>query len=343
MNALNKKRVTLKQVAEHAGVSRATASLIVRNSPSISKPTREKVLQSMEELGYVYDRVAANLREQRSTTIGLIITDISNPFYSELLVGVHETLEKEGYTILLGTTFDSEEKQRKLLSTMMENRVGGVILCPVSDTSMTDIESLNKWQLPLVLAVREIDGLVSDYVGVNYERGAYLATKHLLEEGHTSIAFVGGGSESLAWKDRENGYMKAYKEWGKELDTSLIEAGTTDRNGGVQAIKSIFNKDKKPTAVFCFNDTVAFGVLEELRNQGKIPGEDVAVVGFDDVPEAEALSYPALTTVSSYPKEIGARAAALLKEQLGNDERDRKRIILEPELVVRKSTFPLTK
>ncbi len=109
----NKSRVTLKQVAEHAGVSRATASLIVRNSPSISQPTRDKVLKSMKELGYVYDRVAASLREQTSTTVGLIITDIANPFYSDLLIGVHQALEKEGYTVLLGTTFDSIEKQKK--------------------------------------------------------------------------------------------------------------------------------------------------------------------------------------------------------------------------------------
>ncbi len=121
-------RVTLQQVADHAGVSRATASLIVRGSNLVAERTRKKVLESMKELGYVYDRVAANLRSRNSSTVGLIITEIGNPFFSELLVGVHQELDTKGYTVILGTTFESAEKQDQLLSKMLEYRVGGVIM-----------------------------------------------------------------------------------------------------------------------------------------------------------------------------------------------------------------------
>lgn len=156
MKQQKKRRVTLQQVAEHAGVSTSTASLIVRNNPRISEATREKVLQSMRELGYVYDRVAANLRSQTSTTVGLIITDISNTFFSEFLIGVQNTLEEVGLTVLLGTTFDSVAKQEQLISTMLEHRVGGLILCPVSGTAEETLSRLEQLDIPVVLAVRRL-------------------------------------------------------------------------------------------------------------------------------------------------------------------------------------------
>ena len=146
----------MQQVAEHAGVSTSTASLIVRNNPRISEATREKVLQSMRELGYVYDRVAANLRSQTSTTVGLIITDISNTFFSEFLIGVQNTLEEVGLTVLLGTTFDSVAKQEQLISTMLEHRVGGLILCPVSGAAEETLSRLEQLDIPVVLAVRRL-------------------------------------------------------------------------------------------------------------------------------------------------------------------------------------------
>lgn len=335
----NKSRVTLKQVAEHAGVSRATASLIVRNSPSISQPTRDKVLKSMKELGYVYDRVAASLREQTSTTVGLIITDIANPFYSDLLIGVHQALEKEGYTVLLGTTFDSIEKQKKLLSTMMENRVGGVILCPVSKASIENVEDAARWNLPLVLAVREIEGIKKDYVGINYEEGAFLAVNHLINEGHRRIGFLGGDAESSAWKERRQGYERAFKQAGIEVEDKYIVESSAERAGGIEAVRHLEAHGIIPEALFCFNDLVAFGVMQELRQLGYVPGEDVAVVGFDNAQEASVLSYPSLSTVSSHAEQIGSFSAKLLHERIKDPARAEERVILQPDLVVRQSSL----
>ena len=337
MKRKKQSRVTLQQVAEHAGVSRATASLIVRNSPHISEATRKKVLESMRELGYVYDRVAANLRSQRSSTIGLIITDIANTFFSELLIGVHQTLEEEGYTVLLGTTFDSDTKQNRLLSTMLEHRVGGVILCPVSDTSKETIDRINQLDIPIVLAVRELPGANCDYVSVDYKVGAEMAVSHLIQKGHRRIAFLGGRSESSTWKERAQGYYDALHQAGLEVDSSLVVDGPPTREGGVAAVQQVLNHPDPPTAIFCFSDLVAFGVMQELRNAGLIPGQDMAIVGFDNVPEAETVT-PSLTTVSSFPQLIGKHAASLLHERIANFDHEQQRVILQPELAVRNSS-----
>lgn len=337
MKQKKRPRVTLQQVAEHAGVSRATASLIVRNSPKISEETREKVLASMRELGYVYDRVAANLRSQRSSTVGLIITDIANPFYSELLIGVHHALEKEGYTVVLGTTFDSDTKQDRLLSTMLEHRVGGVILCPVSESSKETIDRIKQMDIPTVLAVRELPGVNYDYVGIDYKVGAQMAVNHLIQKGHKRIAFLGGSSESSAWKERKEGYCTALKEFGIEVDESLIVESSVTREGGSAAVKEVLHLSDPPTAAFCFNDLVAFGVMQGLKGAGLIPEQTMAIVGFDNVLEA-ALSNPPLTTISSFARVIGSHAAELLHERMENVGREQQRIILQPELVVREST-----
>ncbi|WP_066151133.1 LacI family DNA-binding transcriptional regulator [Halalkalibacter krulwichiae] len=330
-------RVTLQDVANHAGVSRATASLIVRNSPNISEEKRNKVLKSIRELGYVYDRVAANLRSQQSTTVGLIITDIANPFYSELLIGVHNALEANGYTVFLGTTFDSDKKQEKLLSTMLEHRVGGVILCPVSESSKETIERISHLNVPIVLAVREIKELNCDYVGIDYREGAKVAVKHLITKGHKRIAFLGGTSESSAWKERKRGYAEALEEAGIKVEESLIVENTVTREGGVASVNKVLRYKERPTAAFCFNDLVARGVMQGLKDHDLTPGLDMALVGFDNVQEA-AMYTPPLTTVNSFARRIGTESASLLHQRISNNEEDKKRIILQPELVVREST-----
>ncbi|MDQ0201189.1 LacI family transcriptional regulator [Neobacillus ginsengisoli] len=332
-----KKRVTLLDVAKHAGVSRATASLIVRGSTNIAEKTRKKVLESMQELGYVYDRVAANMRSQNTSTVGLIITDIGNPFFSELLRGVHNSLEEAGYTVFLGTTFDSDSKQEQLLSRMLEHRVGGLILCPVSDSSHETIERIKKLDVPLILAVREIEDIELDYVGIDYVAGSHMAVNHLIQKGHRRIAFLGGSSGSSAWQKRKQGYCNALVHAGIEVDESLIISSTVTREGGVNAIQKALHLPNSPTAVFCFNDLVAHGVMLGLDDARKKPGKDIAVVGFDNVPEA-SLYNPPLTTVSSFARQIGSEAASLLHQRIIDRDRELQRIIIQPELVVRSSS-----
>ncbi|KON66469.1 LacI family transcriptional regulator [Peribacillus butanolivorans] len=337
MKQPKKGRVTLQQVAKHAGVSTSTASLIVRNNPRISEATRKKVLKSMRELGYVYDRIAANLRSQSSDTVGIIITDISNTFFSEFLIGVHDALEEVGYTVLLGTTFDSVTKQDQLLSTMLEHRVGGLILCPVSESTQETINRLNEIDTPFVLAVRELPEVNSDYVGINYPEGARIAVNHLIEKGHKRIAFLGGIRESSTWIERMEGYREALSKSGLEVDESLMIDSAPTREGGLEAVFKVLNNPDPPTAIFCFSDLIAFGVMQGLRMKGLIPGQDIDIVGFDNVPVAE-IYHPPLTTVSSFPQRMGKEAANLLHQKMVNIDHEQQRIILNPELIIRESS-----
>ncbi|MBB6284048.1 LacI family DNA-binding transcriptional regulator [Geobacillus subterraneus] len=338
MSNKKRSRVTLEQVAKHAGVSRATASLVVRGSPNISKETREKVLQSMKELGYVYDRVAANLRSQRSSTVGLIITELDNPFFSELLVGVHEALDEEGYTVILGTTFDRPEKQDALLSTMLEHRVGGVIMSPVPGCSTEMLERLRQWDIPVVLFAREeIPAGQFDYIGIDNVAGGRLATEHLIAQGHRRIAFIGGSPLSSVWKARKAGYNEALRAAGIDVDETLLFPSATARQGGRMAVKQALQHPNPPTALFCYNDVVAFGAMLGLKEEGLVPGRDIAVVGFDNIQES-ALFQPPLTTVAAFPENIGACAARRLHERMEGDDSEPKRIILNPELIVRQSS-----
>ncbi|MGE6630626.1 LacI family DNA-binding transcriptional regulator [Bacillus sp. NPDC077027] len=337
MKKSNKKGVTLQEVARHAGVSTSTASLVVRNNPRISEATRKKVLNSIEELGYVYDRVAANMRSKSSNIVGVIVTDISNSFISEFLIGVQMTLESLGYTVLLGTTFDSVSKQERLISTMVEHRVGGIILNPASKSSDRTARQLNKISIPKVLANRELADVHSDYVGVDYEQGTWMAIRHLIQKGHTRIAFLGGIKSSSTWIERMKGFKRAHEQAALAIDDSLIIDIEPTRQGGKRALDQALNNPNPPTAIFCFSDLVAFGVIQELAARGIKSGEDIDVVGFDNVPESD-MYHPPLTTVSSFPKSIGVKAANLLYDKMNGKGSELQRLILKPELNIRETS-----
>jgi LacI family transcriptional regulator len=332
-------RITLEEVASHAGVSRATASLVARNSDLITEKTREKVLASMRELGYVYDRVAANLRSQSSSTVGLIINEIANPFFSEFLAGVHQSLEQNGYIVFLGTTFDSTAKQELLLSTMIENRVGGVILSPIAGISRETIKQLENRNIPIVQIAKEFPGEILDYVGIDNVYGARIAVEHLINNGHRRISFLGGNSEP-AWRSRKEGYHQALVQAGIEYSESYVVNTPVTREGGKLGIKKLLKSKNPPTAVFCYNDVVALGAMLGLREEGLIPGKDIAVIGFDNIKEAEQ-TLPGLTTVTGYPNRIGTIAAELLHQRMHGLDKEPQRIILTPELVVRDSSFSI--
>lgn len=336
MRQEKKSHVTLQQVAQHAGVSRATASLALRGSTSISKATREKVQASIQELGYVYDRVAANLRSKASTTVGLIIMELANPFYSELLVGIHHELDNAGKTVILGTTFDSLGIQDRLLSTMLEHRVGGIILSAVPNSPMDPIDRIRSHGIPIVLVGRRPTAANCDYVGIDNERGGQIAVDYLIKKWHRRIAFVGGYSLLSSWQGRKLGYDTALRLAGIPIDASLVIESPATRQGGYDAIQQVLEAKNPPTAVFCYNDAIAIGAMTKLRELGLTPGKDISIVGFDDIPETEIIS-PKLTTVSSFPRMLGLHAARVLQERVNNPDMPPQTVILQPSLIIRES------
>jgi LacI family transcriptional regulator len=329
-------RVTLAEIGESLGLSRATVSLVLRGSPLVADSTRERVLEAMRQMGYVYHRAAASLRTQRSQTVGLIVSDITNPFFAEMTVGIEARLDAAGYVSLLGHTAESREKQERLLATMREFPADGILLCPADATPASAIEGLLAARVPLVLFARYLPGVATDYVGADNVAGATLAVEHLIALGHRRIAFIGGPPETSARRDRERGYRQTLERHDLPIDEALVLTTATTREGGYNGTRALLRAPRRPTALLCFNDAVAFGAMFGVQSIGLLPGRDVAVVGFDDVDEA-ALSRPTLTTVAVTPRKIGEEAAGLLLERIEHPESPPRQIVLPPQLMVRES------
>lgn len=334
-NHQSTRRVTLVDVAREAGVSRATASLVLRNSPLVAEATRERVLNTMQKLGYVYNRGAAWLRTNQSYTIGLVVADISNPFYAELTVAVEHHLDQSGYVALLANTSDTASKQSRFLDSVLEYGVDGVLICPAKETSPEVIESLSR-KIPVVQFVRSVPDLAVDYVGSDNVNGTRLAVEHLIEHGHQRIAFLGGPSQSSSLKERLEGYASALESRGLAVDEALILSGSVSRNAGYAAVLQVLDIPNPPTAAMCYNDAVAFGVMSGLQAAGRIPGKDFAVVGFDNIADAASWQ-PALTTVSGEPGTIGEAAVSRLLARINNPHLAASHIRLPSRLIVRES------
>ncbi|WP_341279482.1 LacI family DNA-binding transcriptional regulator [Paenibacillus sp. FSL H8-0537] len=342
MGDKKEKRVTLQDVAKDAGVSRATASLVVRGSTSITEQTKQKVLASMNKLGYVYDRVAASFRSRRSSTVGIIITDIGNPFFSELLANLQDRLDELGYTTLLGMTFESDSKQERILETMLEHHVCGIIMAPVAGTNPAVFARLKHLNVPCVLIGREISGARVDYIGTDFQWGTKMAVRHLADQGHKHIALLGGTPHTSAYNERLAGYLEGLEESRIPTDQRHIIPGPPTRESGAVIINQLIRQDKLPTAALCHNDIVALGVIVGLRENRLVAGKDMALVGFDDIKEA-ATANPGLTTVSVGSGQWGIEAANLLHQRISAETstaaaQETARIILPPKLVIRESS-----
>jgi LacI family transcriptional regulator len=327
-----KDRVTLVDIASDAGVSRATVSLVLRNVPSVAPSTRKRVLQSISRLGYVYHRGAANLRTQRSHAIGLIISDITNPFFAEIIVAIEDWLGSAGLVTILGNTSENPEKQHRLLKSMSEYPADGILICPTQG-SITGAANLAGRLPPMVAFTRPISGV--DYAGVDNVAGSELAIDHLAALGHHHIAFVGGPSPLSSAQQRFLGYRQGLEKNGISFREDLVIEQTPNRKGGFQGLTAALSLSPAPTAAVCFNDVVALGGIEALRSSGKEPGRDFSIVGFNNIADAH---FGGLTTVDTSPAKIGEAAADLLLHRINEPTAPVRQVILTPRLIVREST-----
>jgi len=331
------KRITLKDVAQAAGVATGTVSMVLNDSPLVAESTKARVQAVMKELGYVYDRAAGNLRNKRSRIVGVSICDLTNPYFADVTAGIQEALEDLGRVLVLGNCAESVPRQLNFLQTLRQYRVEGVLLTPAVSTPKSHVEQLLEWGVPVVQVTRYVAGVESDYVGNDNRLGSMLATRHLLERGHEHIAYVGRNRLTSTGRDRFEGFRAAMEKAGlKPIGQWVVECPASREDGFREAVKLLQSR-QAPTALVCFNDTVAFGAMLGLRSIGLEPGEDCSVVGIDDVSEA-ALWQPGLTTISIERGSIGREAGRLLMARLEEPDRPFERVILKPELVVRSST-----
>jgi LacI family transcriptional regulator len=328
----------MKDVAQACGVSRATVSLVMRDSSQIPDETKARVREAMERLGYVYDHRAAVMRAERTMTVGLVATDIRNPYFAELTMALQAKLQEAAFALLLGYSLDDRAREDRLLEVMVQRHVDGVFVIPSKDTTSADLKRrLFTPQTPHVLIARRVDGHEADYVSADNVRAGELLGEHLALEGCRSVAFLGGPGRSGARAERQRGLRLALRRHGQTLDEELSIPTSADRTGGLAAVETLLRTQPLPDAIACYSDAVAFGVLTGLRAAGVEPGTDIAVGSFDDILEA-SLTHPPLTSVATFPEQVGDVAARLLTERLNALDAPLQRVLLPPRLSVRAST-----
>ncbi|WP_331372629.1 LacI family DNA-binding transcriptional regulator [Sinorhizobium chiapasense] len=331
-----KERVTVVDIARAAGVSKSTVSLVLQGSSLVNEVTRAKVNAVIRELGYVYNRSAANLRQAKSKIIGIVVNDLTNSFFAELAVGVDAVVQSAGFVQFLANTGEKSERQREVIASMREHGVSGLIISPARGTEAADLVPLVESGIPVVLVVRDIAGAgVSSLISDN-RAGALAAVRHLIARRHRRIAFLGGFADTAVFEARVRGYRDALREAGLRAEDDLVIGSAPSRAGGVTAIEQAMMLEDRPSAALCFNDAVAFGVCDGLRARRLEPGADFAVIGFDDVIEAKT-AVPALTTVSVDPQGMGERAAELLLKQIKAGRAEPEAIVSPVRLVIRQS------
>ncbi len=332
------RRPTITDVAEHAGVSPATVSLVVRDSPQIPGVTKERVRVSMEALGYVYNRRAAEMRAKRSRILGLIVTNVRNPYFAELTMAVEEAAGRAGYTVLLGCSDDDPTRELRLLSVMAEHQVDGVILLPSSQGSPTEVAGRSAMErLSHVCVARAIPGHSSNYVGADNLASGMQLGEHLTAIGVRSVAFLGGVHDTGARVDRVAGLLAGLRlENVGQLHADL--AAPRDADVDLSGLVEPMLRAGMPDAVVAYNDMHARALYSALRARGIEPGRDVAIGSFDDVPEARHF-FPPLTSVAGHPARVGTVATERLLAVIEHQESEPESVLLEPELMVRESTL----
>ena len=335
-------KVTLNDIARACAVSRATVSLVLRNSPLVNKNTRARIEEELRRQGYVYNRAAANLRRRTSTSVALVLNDLANPFFAEFAAGVDESLAAAGFITLLGCTGESPAREQAVLGSLLEHGPAGIILSPAEHSDARDVLAVVGNRAPLLLFNRQLGGTLPqfahwDQLVLDNHHGAQLATEHLIEQGHRRIAFYGGHADSSSCRQRHDGYAQAMQAAGLPCDRRVECAPT--RLDAAHHTGELFADAAEPTAAVCYNDAVALGLMLGLNQRGIRPGKDFALTGFDDIAEA-ALGMPPLTTLSTAPRERGRQAATLILQRLQQPQEDSHQTVAKVTLVIRESSCP---
>ncbi|WP_059104424.1 LacI family DNA-binding transcriptional regulator [Shouchella shacheensis] len=331
----------MKEVAKKAGVSIATVSAVVNGNKYVSEELRERTENVIKELNYRPNRSARSLKGKKTNLLGLTVTEITNPYYPALIKGVEELAFEQNYNVILSTTNDEVNKELKLLESMMDQGVDGIILTTVDHKASEVLTLVEKAGIPHVLINRAPENYEGSCVYVNSVKVGEIATNHLVSLGHKRIAFVSGRRQNSS--DREVGFRNVMAENGLQADEELIVDGNYDEDRTYKLAMSLLQlpKEKRPTAVFAASDSMAFAVARACLDQNmSIPG-DLSIIGSDNVPFSSDFRVP-LTTVDVKADRIGKIGFSFLEEMMTNpQEFIHKKEKIEPSLVVRQSTGPL--
>ena len=326
---------TISEVAARAGVSTATVSRVIAGTGQVGDTLRSRVVRAARELDYLPNRVARNLRVRTTRTIGVVIPDILNPFFTGVVRGIEDALQLEDYTLLLGNSDGQTERERLYLDTLRGEGVAGILFVP-SNGEKDAYRSLRRAGIPVVAIDRSPVGLDVDLVTVTNEEGAHSAVAHLLSAGWKRIGLIAGPSHVNVARERERGYVRALEEAGMATSPDLVRRADFREQGGYDAMRSLLELAERPTAVFVANNLMAMGALHAISDAGLEIPKDIGIVSFDDLPWGAWLQ-PALTVVDQPAHDLGATAARILLSRLRDPDRPIRKVILQTKLVVRAS------
>jgi len=331
------RRVTIKDVAAHVGVSYQTVSRVINDRPDVAPKTRKRVLQAIEELGYQPSAIARSLVSQRTHTLGLITADFSDYFFTQVIGGAEIAARERGYFFILGSSERKPEDEPVYVRLLTERQVEGILFArPSTEKDTSHIRALLHQGVPLVTTAYYLEGEKLTVVDVDNVDGGQQATECLVRSGHRNIGLIKGPAGWKSVDDRTRGYKLALERRGIHFREELIEGGDWSEESGYKAMKRLLQKAPQITALFAQNDRMAIGAMRALREAGRRIPEDVAVVGYDDIPVA-AYCEPPLSTIRQPMREVGRVAAELLLEAIENPEAERRMVLLKAELIIRES------
>jgi LacI family transcriptional regulator len=327
--------VTIKQVAAAAGVSTATVSRVMAGLRGVRKQVRGRVIETVRRLDYHPNRLARDLRAGLRKVVGVIVPDLQNPFFPAVVHGVEEVLSGAGYTLILGHSGGKRQRENSQMAVMRGEGAAGLILVP-DDRSDASYRALRTWELPVVAVDRAPKGLQVDLVSTSNRDGVREAVNHLLSHGYRDIAFINGPEGLSVTRERLGGFLEALKQAGVSCRNACIIHSDFRQEGGHAAMNRLLDLRNRPRALVSANNLMTLGALQAIHERGVAIPEEVAIVGFDDMPWATSLR-PPLTVVRQAAEDLGRTAAQLLLERLKDPKRLVRQVILPTRLIIRAS------
>lgn len=329
------RRATINDVAKQAGVSKATVSHVVNNTRFVEEETRQKVLRVIELLGYHPSIIARSLTTNRTETIGVIVSDVTNSFFGDVLHGMEEITRPAGYSLVVCNTDEILEREDYFIDLLLRQRVDGIIAAATSRRW----DALNKAEnrhTPIVFVDRMYEGLTGSFVGVNNQQGAYDGTKYILERGHRKVGVLAGFQRLSTMRERLAGFRAALDDFGVPLPPQWVVESPLRIEAGKEAALRLLTMEDRPTAMLTNNNLLSLGAFLAINELKMRCPEDIAIVGFDDHPWA-AVSCPPLTVVRQPSWQLGKKAGEILLNMVNGGVVEDTRVLLDCELVIRQS------
>lgn len=326
---------TIKDIAKMTGVSIATVSRVINGNYPVSAEAKEKVLKAIDQLDYKPNAVARSLKMEASNTIGILISDIANPFFTHIAKAVEKVVSKDKYNIIICSTEEDAKNEVDYLRMLVEKRVDGIILSSSCENDIL-VREIKKLGIPVVLIDRSIEGIELDFVADDSFHGAYTLVKYLIDLGHRDIAIIDGPHSISTGSDRLKGYLTAHEQAGFKPRKELMYNGSYSQEYGYETACRLFKEMRPATAIFAANNLIAKGVIIAANEMQKSFPEDVSLVCFGDS-EFVKLITPPVTCIVQKPVDIGTKAGELILKRISQKAGSREKIIFQPELFIGRS------